>query len=237
MITMPRDTEKSSGAYMPLAAKDSTAAVVHYAAADVEYVLSSLGLDEQALREAAKHGYLARSNCTANHPPLYPSFIAWGETVRVLRDQLATKGWVRNDESNYSRVVHPEGHTAIAVATGNEATGIFSSSPGTKSPKGPHTVEAIEANLSRNLWLMGMDPSEWNDHQDDNPVTTWILLTHYAFNEIRGELSLPSAIGPDGRINGWRKRVILKPIPLDHEPLDIIPPSQPDIEIEIRRRA
>lgn len=72
---------------------------------------------------AVMQGYLARNDCTANHPPLYPSFVAWGETVRALREHLAPTGWERNDAKNYSRTVHPNGRIAIAVATGDEATG------------------------------------------------------------------------------------------------------------------
>lgn len=198
--------------------------------------LANLGLDEQALLDAAMHGYLARTNCTANHPPLYPSFVAWGETVRVLRDRLATKGWVRRDEKNYSRTLHPEGHVAIAVATGNEATGIASDSPITKSVKGPSTIEAVEANRLQ-AWLPGMEPPAVFGNEDETQPTTWLLLIHHASNEIRSELSQPFEIGADGRINGWRERIILRSMPLDPEPLTIIPPSQPDLDVEIRRKA
>src|SRR4051812_37481362 len=98
--------------------------LLHAEPAAVADALARLQLREQPLLTAAMQGYLARTNCTANHPPLFPSFVAWGETVRALREQLAPAGWVRNDEKNYSRAVHPDGHIAIAVATGNEATGI-----------------------------------------------------------------------------------------------------------------
>lgn len=202
----------------------------------IDNALAGLGLDEQSLLDAAMHGYLARSNCTGNHPPLYPSFVAWGETVRVLRERLATKGWVRSDEKNYSRTLHPEGHIAIAVATGNEATGVASDSPITKSVKGPSTIEAVEVNRLQ-AWLPGMEPPEASGDEDESQPTTWLLLIHHASNEIRCELSQPFEIGTDGRINGWRERIILRSMPLDPEPLTITPPSQPDLDVEIRRKA
>jgi len=202
----------------------------------IEDALATLGLDEQSLLDAAMHGYLARSNCTANHPPLYPSFVAWGETVRVLRERLATKGWMRSDEKNYSRTIHPNGHIAIAVATGNEATGVASDSPVTKSVKGPSTIEAVEANRLQ-AWLPGMEPPEASVDEDERQPTTWLLLIHHAQNEIRSELSQPFEIGSDGRINGWRERILLRPMPLDPEALTITPPSQPDLDVEIRRKA
>lgn len=198
--------------------------------------LTRLDLTEDALLAAAMQGYMARANCTANHPPLFPSFVAWGETVRALREQLAPMGWVRNDERNYSRTLHPEGHIAIAVATGNEATGVASESPITKSVKGPSTIEAVEANRLQ-AWLPGMEPPSTNVDEDEAQPTTWLLLIHHAANEIRAELSQPFEIGTDGRINGWRERILLRSMPLDPEPLAITPPSLPDLEVEIRRKA
>ena len=184
--------------------------VLHTESLAVIDVLSRLGLSEEPLLIAAKHGYLARTNCTANHPPLFPSFVAWGETVRALREALAPTGWFRDDAKNYSRVVHPDRRIAIAVATGNEATGLANGAPCTKSAKGPSTVEALEINRLQ-AWLPGLEPSEENlDDKEKPQQTTWILLVHHADNEIRSELSLPLDIGIDGRISIWRERILLR---------------------------
>lgn len=210
--------------------------VLHADPVSAVNALTRLDLTEDALLAAAMQGYMARANCTANHPPLFPSFVAWGETVRALREQLAPMGWMRNDERNYSRTLHPEGHIAIAVATGNEATGVASESPITKSVKGPSTIEAVEANRLQ-AWLPGMEPPSTSVDEDEAQPTTWLLLIHHAANEIRAELSQPFEIGTDGRINGWRERILLRSMPLDPEPLAITPPSLPDLEVEIRRKA
>jgi hypothetical protein len=66
---------------------------------------------------------------------------------------------------------------------------------------------------------------------------TWILLYHFAKNEIRCELSLPSEIEGDGIIKGWKERIILTPISLDEPPIEIQPTESQDIDIEIRRKA
>lgn len=203
----------------------------------VAEALARLDLAEEMLLTAAKQGYLARTNCTANHPPLFPSFVAWGETVCALREQLAPAGWVRNDEKNYSRAMHPDGHVAIAVATGNEATGMSEGLPSTKSAKGPSTVEALEANRLQ-AWLPGMEPLEENaGDEEKQPVTTWMLLVHHAENEIRAELSLPYDVGIDGRISVWQERILLRSLPLDPEPVAVVPPTQPDIDVVVRRKA
>lgn len=210
--------------------------VLHADPAAAVDALTRLGLNEDALLAAAMQGYMARANCTTNHPPLFPSFVAWGETVRALREQLAPMGWLRNDENNYSRTLHPEGHISIAVATGNEATGVAGESPITKSVKGPSTIEAVEANRLQ-AWLPSMEPPTVSTGEDEVQPTTWLLLIHHAINEIRAELSLPFEIGADGRISGWQERILLRPIPLDPEPLVIAPPPLPDVDVEIRRKA
>jgi hypothetical protein len=68
---------------------------------------------------------------------------------------------------------------------------------------------------------------------------TWILLVHRAMNEVRCELSLPRSMGGDGRIDSWQERIILGSIPVDHELLAIRPPQppQPDINVDVKRRA
>jgi hypothetical protein len=212
--------------------------VLHAEPLAVVGALTRLGLTDEPLLAAAMEGYLARINCTANHPPLFPSFVAWGETVRALRDHLATEGWRRNDEKNYSRVVNADGNIGISVATGNEATGLADQSPSTKSTKGPTTIEALEVN--QQLWLQGLEPepstAEGSDDGEKPQMTTWVLVVHHARNEIRAELSLPFSIGDDGRVSVWRERIMLRPIPLDPEPIEMVPPAQPSIDVIIRRK-
>lgn len=206
---------------------------------DVNARLSELGLTEQELSDAVRRGYLAYINCTANHPPLVPGIWAWGETVCALREYLLRLGWKRSDEDNYSLVIHPSGEIAIAVATGDDGTGRAEASPSTKARKGPCTIDAIAANqLQLNLFEEAPPfpvPAMPCDPQDDK--TTWVLLIHRATSEVRGELSLPSSIGTDGRIDGWQERILLSPIPLDGDFVEVVPLPLPDITIDIKRRA
>lgn len=211
--------------------------LLHAESLAVQAALARLDLTEQPLLNAAMEGYLARANCTANHPPLFPSFVAWGETVRALRDGLATSGWVRSNERNWPRVIHPDGHIALTVATGNESTGRAEESPATTSAKGPSTVEALEVNRAQ-LWLPGMEPAaEEADEDDDSRPTTWLLLIHHASDQIRCELALPLDVDHEGRVTVWRERILLRTLPLDPEPVVVVPPTQPDIDVVVRRKA
>lgn len=205
---------------------------------EVRSRLGELGLEEEPLRDAVRRGYLAYITCTANHPPLIPAIWAWGETVRALREYVVPILWRRSDENNYSVVIDPTGRVAIAVATGDDGTGRADDSPSTKAPKGPSTIGAVIANQ---LQLGFMDPEPLPapaipaDPNDER--VTWVLLIHRAMHEVRCELSLPSSMATDGHIDGWRERILLGSVPLDGDLVEVVPPTSPDITIDVKRRA
>jgi hypothetical protein len=126
---------------------------------------------------------------------------------------------------------------AIAVATGDDATGLADRSPTTKARKGPSTLYAVSSNQLQ----LGLFPN------DESPLPsapsvgsgidcmTWILLVHRTRGEVRCELSLPSSMG-DGYIEAWHERILLTPVPIDSE-VSVNVPDQPDIAIEIKRKA
>jgi hypothetical protein len=211
-------------------------AILHAEPASVLSRLQQLGLTEAALLRAVMAGYIAKSNCTENHPPLFPPIAAWSEAVRTLRDVLKAEGWTRFNDQNSPKTMSPDGSISIIVSTGNESTGIPYAAPATTSSKGPNTAGAIEINRSLQLYLPGMElPVSLQD--EDEKVTTWILLAHHAKNELRAELSLPLDVGSDGRVSVWQERIILRTQPLDGELVMITPPAQPDIDVAVRRKA
>jgi hypothetical protein len=210
--------------------------VVRRELGDIRPRLAELGLDEESLKETVRRGQLAFISCTANHPPQFPGMAAWAETVRALREYVVPLGWRRSNDNNYALAVDSEGSVAIAVATGNDGTGRADVTPSTNARKGPSTLEAITVNQLQ-FGFMDDHParlapaSDGNDHR-----MTWILLIHRAQNEVRSELSLPSSIAEDGHIDGWRERILLGSISFDADLVEIVPPPQPDITIDVRRR-
>lgn len=212
--------------------------VIRHEIADVTTRLAQLGLDQMDLQEPVMQGMFARSECTPNDPPLFAGFTTWARTVRVLREKLIPKQWTRSDEGNYPLVVNPVGNLAIAVATGDESTGIAMANPMTKSPKGPRTQSAIEVNQYQSSLFEAFPEFEIPETPHNDRVT-WILLQHYdqGKKEVRFELSLPSSYS--GKVDGWSERIILSVLPFD--PTTAIPvpvvPNLPDIDIPLIRRA
>jgi hypothetical protein len=194
-----------------------------------------MGLEEEQLVHAARRWYLTWSGFTPNHPPIGIGISAWTEAVAALREQLMAVGWSRSDERNYALVINPDGSLAINVATGDAGTGRPNATPSNKAPKGISTADAITINQHQ-LELDLPVPDVPHIRGDDGPLT-WFLLLHRADAEIRSELSLPSAMSPDGRITRWQERIILSAIPLDSSEVEIQPPQGPDLDIEVKRKA
>lgn len=210
--------------------------VLHVEPSSVHSRLQQLDLSEAPLLQAVKASYIAKSNCTDNHPPLFPHIAAWSEAVRTLRDSLKPEGWTRFNDQNSPKTLSPDGSISIIVATGNEATGNPIVEPATTSSKGPNTTGAIEVNRSIQPYLTGFDfPLSFKD--EDEKISTWILLVHHAKKELRAELSLPLDVGTDGRVSVWKERIILRAQPLTGEYERITPPVQPDIDVTVRRKA
>ena len=213
----------------------ATPAIILFDPNEVHARLAVLGLNEGALLHTAQRWHLSWSSFTPNHPPIGVGISAWTEAVAALREQLAPRGWSRSDEKNYALVIHPDGGMAINVATGDIGTGQVHANPSNKAPKGVSTADAISVNQQQ-LELDLPVPDMPHVRGEDGPLT-WFLLLHRTANEIRCELSLPSAMSADGRITCWQERIIISTIPLDGAEIEVEAPQGPDLDIDVKRRA
>jgi hypothetical protein len=203
--------------------------------------LADLGLEAEPLCDVVRRSFHAFISCSPNHPPLVRGIWAWGEAVRALREYTLPNGLRRSDQNNYSVVIDDDRAIAIAVATGDDATGIAQLSPTTRAVKGISTLLSVVANQAQLSPFSDTDmpavPPEATEDAAREDVVTWILLIHRAKGEVRCELSLPSSMGTDGRINAWHKRIILDAVPVDGDQMDIVVPDVPDIDVDVQRRA
>lgn len=203
---------------------------------DVDSRLFQLGLTEEVLLQAVRRGHLARTECTPNHPFMFPGLVAWGWTVAELRNALVPAGWTRLEEGNWPITVHPGKRMAIAVATGDENTGNPDATPMTKSVKGPNTVNAVAVNmLQASLFDEPSLPEQTAEDKDER--VTWLLLVSTQNGKVRSELSLP--VTCNGKVDGWKERIILSDIEIDPDAkIDVPPtlPDLPDIDIPLQRR-
>lgn len=197
--------------------------------------LHEMGVEQNVLRDAVEFGMRHAFDCTRHEPPNLPGILAWGKTVRSLRDSLVPQGWKASNARNYATVIHPRGTYAIAVAAGNSNTGVSDESPSTRAEKGPATRDAVHLNQ-----LTFWDISESFPRPELVPGTqTWLLL-HYAdeeTEEIRLELSLPAGMTSDGHVTVWQERLILSPVPFFTRPSVSTEESEgEDVQVDVQRR-
>jgi hypothetical protein len=154
--------------------------------------------------------------------------------VKELRDILVVNGWRADDDGNFSVVVEPEGKFAIAVATGDEATGT-EKAPKTKYEKGVRTLAAVEQNQML-LFVEQLQKAEQSGRE------TWVLLRRRdpGTHTLMAELSLPAGV-VGNRIVKWSVRIILDPIDLDPNPNRMTPSGGDggggeDVDVPVTRR-
>ena len=207
---------------------------VHSDHSSVEQELSSLGLRSEILQIAISEGQASRNNATSHHPANAGGTFAFLEVVRSLRDQLTPLGWKKKNVQNLSMTVNEELNVAIAVSGGSKETGQPEGYPTTRNTKGETTKQYLSHNQ------LNLFPVHDTSHDVNDPcLQTWLLLYFYDSkkNEVRSEISLPTETDAHGKVGGWNTRILLKPIPLDGQPIRIEPDYSPDIDIDVQLRA
>ncbi|MDD5579178.1 MAG: hypothetical protein PHY16_07870 [Methylobacter sp.] len=208
-------------------------AAVYVENLDIDQRLALLGLKESLLREAMTQGYLARARLTANHPRIFHGTSTWAETVASLRELLRPEGWEKSDIGNYELTLNSTRDIAIQVVTGDEGTGLAQAMPSNKCPKGRNTIEAVINNRQLDMFEELIP----QPYRGINNLSTWILLYRITKEVVRCELSLPSTVSEEGRITGWKERILLRPLYREAKPFDVRPSQHPEIDIPIKRKA
>jgi hypothetical protein len=211
---------------------------------EVRSRLATLGLNEKLLQQACQRGLAAAHSCTEHHPRQSAGYYQWSEAIAGLREQTALLGWHGEDDQNLPYTVNESRTIRIAVATGDEYTGIKDQTPCTSSKKGPRTVNAVESNKQQyELWPgVELTPETLMNVTGSMGCTTWLLLVHrdVKAQEIRSELSRPVEMNAEGRVSEWAERIILASTPFTGPKSGVVPPDvpkSPEIDMRIKRRA
>jgi hypothetical protein len=210
---------------------------------EVRSRLDSLGLNEELLQQAIRRGLAAAHSCTEHHPRQSAGFYLWSEAIAALREANAPRGWHGEDDQNLPYAVNESRTIRIAVATGDEYTGLKDQTPCTNSKKGPRTVTAVASNKQQyELWPgVELTPETLMNVTGSMGCTTWLLLIHRDIQaeEIRCELSRPVDMNAEGKVSRWVERIILSSTPFSGPKSGIVPdvPKSPQIDMRIKRRA
>lgn len=178
--------------------------------------LAELGLTVEVIERAIRRAEAESAMCTALDPPIMAGFMRYGRTIRFLREDLVQIGWSYDNPRNFCRTIHPSRQFAVVASSGDEATGNPRLTPTTKYPKGYATAHAVDTNGQ--LAFDFGDFAAVAEPSEGEQLATWFLLYHVNDDEIRAEVSLPSAM-VGGQITDWLERIILPSFPRSDEPL------------------
>lgn len=202
-----------------------------------EILRKHFNLEHDQLINAVIVGEQARTSCDATHPPLYRGLRFWGETTSALRKLTAASGYQRRDTVGFATALNTDLGVAIAVVSGDDATGLRTAEPKSKYRKGTITIAAVEQNAQQLTFFGVFDREERidQDELENDGVTTWLLLVTKdpAQKEIRVELSLPARMTDDSKVSGFVHRIFLDSLPYGGSAIDDGPPSQPPPAIDV----
>ena len=169
--------------------------------AERAFSFSDFDLSAEELQRILEVGHSRYTSSTPIDPPSCPGTMAYYGVVGELREVLLPKGWKMCDIDNQAKVYNSKRKIRIIISSGNKDTGIQSREPKSNHPKGPKTIGLVQANEEQ-LLLFPLT-------EEADGYSTWVFLFYISRNEARCEMSLPSKLDGDGRIAGWKKRLIL----------------------------
>jgi len=205
---------------------------------EIETRLKQMGLSSEILHDAVESGELYRSGCTPNDPKSLPGFLAWGRTTRALREKLIPNGWQGIDILNLPMVLNKEKTIAIAVTSGDNATGNPALVAKTKYVKG----RATQGVIIRNLVQLSLFPNNKEvfplQTGSANQFVTWFLLVHRQGDEVFYQLSLPNNIKKGEPVGDWQESIYFPPFKLQgpSTPNNYKETSGEEINVEISRK-
>lgn len=165
--------------------------------------LNKIGITQNILIDACKTGLLSKANCTSFDTKGQAGYIQWNDTNSKLRLLTNNKGWEKYQENGIEGIISIDKTIRIIPSSGNAATGNPNQTASNKNPKGESCIKLIDKTCQGNIFTGYSEPEE-------EKFETYILLYYANSKELRMELSKPSSIDKQGKINAWDKRLILE---------------------------
>ncbi|RZO06274.1 hypothetical protein EKG40_19060 [Pseudomonas moorei] len=203
----------------------------------IEDVLSSLGLPahilptvvEQLLRDFRATG--------PNKPKSSPGTNAWARGIEVLREETILLGWTPDEPNNQPRTLSPDKKVAITVSSGDANTGNPHKEPQTRNDKGSQTSKCAKYNSQQGELF----PSQSNivslPTKADETLSEdlWILLFYIDVDksEVRYELSRPTSMSENSKVNGWSHRLIMPALSFDQAIARQAPDSPAEVDVPV----
>jgi hypothetical protein len=182
----------------------------------------------------------ARHSCTDNDPSSAPGWMAWKDGTRRLREIGRAKGLSKAEFDQIPCIVDEKRKLRFSVANTDDGTAIEKRIPQNRSKKGPGTERAATDNQG-SLFDNLEDALNVIPLSRSNPVpgiiVSWFVLTYCEGDEVRAELSCPTAV-EGGFFSNFYERIVLIG-PSDDGPSGVrrkLPDDGPEFDIPVIRK-
>lgn len=188
------------------------AAAVLLSAIEVNNRLEQLGWSANELFEVVDAMVSARNSCTDNDPTSAAGWMAWKEGTRRLRELGRPKGLEKFDADQIPWLLDRERGVRFAVSNTDDGTGLSAPrQPQNRNKKGPATDRAVATNQGSfmDALVFGETVIPLSKAAPQPGITvSWYLCVYSEGDEIRAELSCPSAVEA-GFFADFIERIIL----------------------------
>jgi len=199
-----------------------------------ELRLRELGLEVSWLVDAVRASEIERRSCSPLEPSIAPGFKAWSAAFRRLAEELVPRGWAKTETLNLPRLVNKSTAVAVAVSSGNEATGT-SNEPDFKNTRGEVSKLLIRTNQRQLVLFAEMQyvpiPAE------EEQKTWWLLIYSDDSGVLRAELGLPIRLGGDAELSMWEQRIVIDIPNLDQPSIPESDEEPPEILVNVRPKS
>ncbi len=195
---------------------------------ETEVRLNEIGLEKSKLIEVVDAAFIARANATDHHPKNAGGMFSWLDGVRQMRDSFVGDKWQSSRHSSVDYIECPTDMVRIGFCNVVVAASI-EHDPEPVSPRRNSAIESCYANCQQ-YGLPHMGEKKQND-----PWKTYYLMVG---EDGTAELSLPLKC-ESGKFYELVERIFLvtqDDLDSDFSFDDVSESSEPEIEIEIKRK-
>lgn len=177
---------------------------------DIRSRLETLGLNLEALKQAALEAVTAKHSTVPNHPRNAPGTYAYHEGVRAMRDALCVDGvWVQDCLNGVETVLNKENRTRLAYQNADYCCQ-DDNPPQPISKKGQAVKNAVNSNQGQLFDLDKLDVA-------NKEYSIWYLFVSESDGVVNAELSLPTNVEKGIFVDFFERIYVLE----NHE-LDVI---------------
>lgn len=179
---------------------------------EVDNRLEDLGWAREELLEVVAAMVAARNGCTENDPNGAPGWMAYKDGTRRMREIGLPKGMHKSDDDQIPWVLDTKRGIRFAVSNTDDGTGDEHAIPQNRSKKGPATDRAVGRNQG---WLFdeleladNVVPLSMARRRQPGIIVSWYLCVYVEGDEVRAELSCPTAV-ESGFFTNFMERLVL----------------------------